>query len=173
MGTVDGSPVRSPRELAAASDLVVEGMLVGVGPGPGIGPPSRAITTAVWTIAVDEVLHGSLPDGVRRVYVELLALGGPRSIEDARHALGSGARVLAYLVSTPIRGTDLPAVEPDAGRPRGERLWTVTGLEGFVLADERGRVAQPLVASQVTEEPLEEHRPDRAAWPDPPITERG
>jgi hypothetical protein len=164
----DSGASGSPKELARRSGFVVEGTLVSIAPGRGLGTGADLIPTAVMAIRPDGALSGQPPrstDGL--VYVESFVRTPLREV----HAVSS-VQVLVYAKDVsewPKEGVLQPA-DPEAGRPSGAPLAFVVHPDGLVLQSEDGRVARPLRSAHAAPGDLHHYQPDRASWPNDPGT---
>lgn len=136
-GSADYEPAKTPADLAARSEIVVEGSVSTVTRGRVWGTSADnagSSVSVVLNVDVTRILVGNLParsDGT--VYVELQSHGNvPASAYAA--ALPADTRGVFYLVTAPLSGADI--VEPGAGRPVGQPLYEVTTPQGMVLGDD-------------------------------------
>lgn len=82
-------------ELIAGSDAVVQGRITAVKPGRVFGPANRPLHYAAATVAVGELLHGSLPPSHRSTLIlEIPLFDGPHAIERLRAAMVGSERVV-------------------------------------------------------------------------------
>lgn len=164
----DSGPSSSPQELAARSGFVIEGTIVSLAPGRGLGAESAVMPTAVMAIRVGEVLNGRPPEAAGGlVYVESFvgtALSEVRSVE--------AVRVLVYakdVADWPKEGV-LQAADPRAGRPAGAPLAFVVHPDGLALTSDDGTVVRPLRSADREPGDLTAYRPDRSSWPSAPAS---
>lgn len=134
--------VSSPGELAAESDLVAIGRFVRFQSGRTAettnGSDGFQSTSTVMVLRDVHVVQGQLPsstDGL--LYVET-SLGGEDGIPtDAAAALPAESEVLVYTRTAwdgaKSRSYDSYLVNPDAGRPLGQPLYTVVGVQGLAI----------------------------------------
>jgi len=145
--TVDYDPYDSPQDLAAVSQVVVEGTVVGVREGRTI----TGVDSVVLVLLPGDVVKGELAlgnDG--NVYLELYAAGSSDPLHYAK-AVPSGAKVVAYMVpagdGAPEGGTDVVVDDPKAGRPEGQALFLPYGPQGLVMQVEGHDVVWPLLGA--------------------------
>jgi hypothetical protein len=143
----DYNPFHSPEELAAASQVIVQGTVEGVRKGR-TGTGLRSVVLIVHT---DRVLKGELPqsnDG--NVYVELRGANSPDPLYFSK-AFPTGAAAIAYMVpawdGTPSEGTDATIDNPNAGRPDGQALF-MTPQQGLILQVGNHDVVWPLIGER-------------------------
>ena len=94
---VGASEVELPRsleDLVTGADLVVRGVVAAVEPGRTLGPPSRPLQYAAVTVAVEELLAGSVVGGPDEVLLEVPLLEGADSIDEVRGRMLGSERVL-------------------------------------------------------------------------------
>lgn len=160
-------PVGTPAELAGMSRLVVSGSITAIHPGPAYPQYEKdpnGLRTVVMAVAVDEVLHGSLPDpGHRSVYVQLLPPGGVAAEVFDRHAPKS-ATVVLYLV--PSREGGPLVTDAEAGRPAGQPLLEPTTPQGF-LVEAPGGVVEPTGHRSFIRVGIERFLPSAGPFPSP------
>lgn len=143
----DYNPFHSPEEIAAASQVIVQGTVEGVRKGR-TGTGLRSVVLIVHT---DRVVKGELPRGNDgNVYVELRGANSPDPLY-FKKALPKGAAVVAYMVpawdGTPSEGTDATIDNPNAGRPDGQALF-MTPKQGLVLQVGDEDVVWPLIGER-------------------------
>ncbi|POH66061.1 MULTISPECIES: hypothetical protein [Cryobacterium] len=129
--TADYDPFNSPQELAAASQVIVEGTVVGLQK----GRTTMVFDSVVLVLLPNDVVTGELAAGNDgNVYVELNGAGSPDPLYYAK-ALPSGAKVVAYMVpagdGTLEEGNDVAIDNPKAGRPEGQALFLANGPQGY------------------------------------------
>lgn len=130
---VDYDHVGTPADLAARSELVVQGRIVRIDEGRTFGASATdpvASTSVVLVLAVEQVLAGSAPAG-GDVYVELPAPGQVTAeVFDRSVPKASGAMLYLAPAATVA---DTAIVDPDAGRPAGQPLYQPVNPQGFVI----------------------------------------
>ncbi|MEV5053006.1 hypothetical protein [Arthrobacter sp. LAR12-1-1.1] len=145
--TYDYEPFRSPAALAAASQVIVRGAVVGVRK----GRVGTGIHSIVLILRADTAIKGGLPQGSDgNVYLEL---NGARSSDPLYFlkAFPKGAAAVAYMVpagdGTPREGTDVTVENPMAGRPDGQALF-MAPPQGLVLQAGDHDVVWPLIGER-------------------------
>lgn len=152
----DYDPLETTTALAEQSLLVVVGTIDRVQEGRiQIVPANTSaseISTIVLVLRDARAVSGSLDernDGF--VYVELPNPGGQES-EAYQDGLRAGSRIVAYLVGAaggePLDGIDTAILDPDAGRPDGQRLYLPAGPQALILQHEKDEVVWPLIGEQ-------------------------
>ncbi|MDQ0820375.1 hypothetical protein QFZ79_002667 [Arthrobacter sp. V4I6] len=141
----DYNPFHSPEEIAAASQVIVQGTVEGVRE----GRTGTGIDSIVMIVNIQGVVQGELPRGNDgNVYLELPGSGSSDPLYYAK-ALPEGAAVVAYMVpawdGTPSEGTDATIENPNAGRPDGQALFLPAGPQGLVLQVGDQDVVWPLI----------------------------
>ena len=147
---------KTPRGLAAASELVVSGRVASVTAGPSYAPvdmPEDAVSTFYVEIAPEEVVAGSYP--IDESLWLLVNWVGPTEQAVWTEFLPSGTPVVAYLhevnlanglIDTEKSGWELT---PDSSTelPGNGRLWISTSSQGLVfdLGSHTDNLAWPLL----------------------------
>lgn len=143
----DYNDVQSNDELAALSDAVFSGTIVGVADGPQFGKAGDGLEemrSVVVEVRAAEVVKGSVKVG-ESAHVVIYA---PVDVNAARWgaALPSGTKVIVYATISPEspRGrTGLDTINPGKGRPKGAALY-VPAVQGFVVELTDGTLYWPL-----------------------------
>jgi hypothetical protein len=134
--SADYELAESPAALATRATVVVQGHIARINKGRIQGTSAADPGSApqlVMAVSVKRVLRGTLSaDAGGVVYVELPAPAGVRAAVVDRSAPKASDAML-YLVRAPS-ATDLPIVDPDAGRPVGQVLYQPVSPQGFVVA---------------------------------------
>lgn len=146
--TFDYDPFHSTEDLAAVSQVAIQGTVEGLREGrTGIGTRSVVLILHADTIAKGELPPGN--DG--NVYLELPGSGSPDPSYYAK-ALPKGALVVAYLVPAsdgrPREGTDVRINHPEAGRPDGQALYLPAAPQGLALQVGEQDVVWPLIGAR-------------------------
>ena len=163
---IDYAPHASPHDLAASSDLIVDGTVDRVQEGRLWGDEREsALRTVVLVVQVDTVYKGTVPHGADgRVYVELTAIQDTPAQAYDRVA-PRDARVLVYLVHDPKAAPgNPPFVDADAGRPSGHPLWEAAP-QGLVVATADGSVVYANGFPSARGTDLSDFLPDKEHWP--------
>jgi hypothetical protein len=166
---VDYDVAATPEQLATGAALVVEGHVTSIVEGRsftiGEGDASQGIDeTAVMHVAVDKVLVGELPKGSdNAVYVEFFGIEEPK-VYDA--AVPSDLPVLFFLTPSPedlVPGSTV--VNPNAGYPEGQPLFSRVSPQGFYVQD-GADVVQVTDHVMYPDAELEDFYPDRSSFPE-------
>jgi hypothetical protein len=151
----------SPADLARHSELVIDGTLMSLSPGPGLGPEGESTRTVVLAVRVDRILAGLPEEAGKTLYVESFCGGcTPTSVPVA------GVRVVAYLnrrLNSAAQG--LQPTNPGAGAPKGAPLWNASHPFGLILQDAAGTSVQPLVSADSIKVGTESFMPSSDRWP--------
>lgn len=136
----DYDHIATPSDLAARSELVVQGRIVQIDEGRTFGTSATdpvASSSIVLVFAVNQVLNGETPAG-GKVYVELLPPGQITAEEFDRSAPKTSDAVL-YLAPA-ATAADTAIVDPDGGRPAGRPLYQPVNPQGLVIETGTGPV---------------------------------
>ncbi len=146
--TLDYNPFHSPEEIAAASQVVVQGTVEGV----RNGRTGTGLRSVVLILRTDRTVKGNLPPGNDgNVYLELYGANSPDPLYFSK-AFPTGAAVVAYLVpawdGAPSEGTDATIDNPKAGRPDGQALFLPAGPQGLTFQVGNHDVVWPLIGER-------------------------
>jgi hypothetical protein len=143
----DYNPFHSPKELADASQVIVQGTVEGV----RRGRTGTGLRSVVLIVHTDRVVKGELPQGHDgNIYLEL---NGGNSSDPMyfSKAFPKGAAAVAYMVpawdGTRSEGTDATVDNPNAGRPDGQALF-MTFQQGLVIQVGDKDVVWPLIGER-------------------------
>ena len=143
----DYNPFHSTEELAAASQLNVQGTVEGIRE----GRTGTGLHSVVLILHIGRVVEGELPRGNNgNVYLELNGANSSDPLYFTK-AFPKGAAVVAYMVpawdGTPSEGTDATIDNPKAGRPDGQALF-MSPPQGLVLQVGDQDVVWPLIGER-------------------------
>ncbi len=146
--TFDYDPFHSTEDLAAASQVIVQGTVEGVRE----GRTGTGLHSIVLILHTDSMVKGELPRGNDgNVYLELNGAGSSDPLYFSR-AFPKGAAVVAYMVPAwdgqPVTGTDATIENPKAGRPDGQALFLPAGPQGLILQAGDQDVVWPLIGER-------------------------
>ncbi|NTV39509.1 MAG: hypothetical protein HGA51_06075 [Demequinaceae bacterium] len=147
--SADFDPVWSTDDLASVSEIVAQGVVVAVRPGPTVGNPSDALADlkmAIIEIGEVTLVKGILPatsDG--ELYVPIVAPSGAEAYADV---LPVGSAVVFYgrQIMNEESDGDVPLIDASAGRPAGQPVFRLAHPQGLVIdvsAEQSGELIWP------------------------------
>jgi hypothetical protein len=169
--TADYNVAGTPVDLAARSDLVIQGHIDGFNPGRVHGTSASdpgALSTVTMRVSVDSTLKGAVPRGADgQIFIEMWPSGNAES-SVLEAAAPKDDPMLLYLTELPAKlGPFDEIVDVDAGRPAGQPLFGFTTPQGMLIEDDAANAVTALLeGAEYRGTSLSDFLPSRSDFPE-------